>query len=63
MTLKCHFAVVSRNGLFCSASEWPLFFTVFSFFPRLIFNTGTALRHCVNSESTPYVSSAAALLG
>lgn len=27
----CHFAVASTNALFCSASEWPLFFTVFFF--------------------------------
>lgn len=59
----CHFAVASRNTLFCSASEWPLFFRVFSFFPRLIFNTGTAFRYCATVQSTPRVPSVAALLG
>ncbi|CAB1428334.1 unnamed protein product [Pleuronectes platessa] len=41
--IKCHFAVASTNALFCSASEWPLFFTVFSFFPPLMFTTETLL--------------------
>lgn len=37
--------MASTDALFCSASEWPLFFTLFSFFPWLILFTGTALRH------------------
>lgn len=37
--------MASTDALFCSASEWPLFFTLFSFFPWLILCTGTALRH------------------
>lgn len=43
LMLKCHFVEATTNALFCSASEWPLFFTLFSFFPPLILNTGTRL--------------------
>lgn len=44
---------MSRNALFCSASEWPLFFGVFSFFPQLIFSTGTALKSCFTVSTLP----------
>lgn len=43
--------MVSTNALFCSASEWPLFFRVFSFFPRLIFSTGAGLVYYVTMSS------------